>query len=188
MADWEQSIFVVSYNQPKLCSNATWSANGTVVYRTNISTVELHAISITRRDQIYIPLAWKNSVLIIDRNNNSCIKNLSDISVSKFSIFVTDNDDLYVGDTAKNLILRVRSNGATNMFITPPPPRTLPRTLCWWQWNVVLFCLRKGHHLQNLHRHDRSELVATCGRKWSIKKATRNRRWRQYDVVRGRLG
>lgn len=121
MADWEQSVVVVSYNEPKLCSNASWSANGTVVYRTSTGRVELHAIFITRKDQIYIPLAWNNSVLVIDRNNNSCTRNLSDIFVSKLSIFVTDNDDLYVGDTAKNLTYRFRSNGTFSTFNTPHP-------------------------------------------------------------------
>lgn len=90
-------ILALSFNQPKLCSNATWSENGITFVDNNTLCGPARGFFIDNNDTIFVAAHRKSQILIW---SNGSITPVRSISVNLFEytpLFVTVNRDIYFG-------------------------------------------------------------------------------------------
>lgn len=138
-------IFVVpSYNQPKLCSNATWNPNATTFATRNITGLNPYAIFSNKNGTIYVVNQQYGRIAIW--LNNSIDPNIilyNGLS-SPTSIFVIIHGDIYV-DNSLSVNRIVKSVSYTNMSI----PVMNISTSCYGLFvdiSNTLYCSIRDHH------------------------------------------
>lgn len=85
----------ISYNQPKLCSNASWNQSAITFANSSIIGSKPYDVFIDKNNTIYTIDRSYSRILIRSEKNNISIKYTSSISFSSDSIFVTVDNDIY---------------------------------------------------------------------------------------------
>ncbi|CAF1511043.1 unnamed protein product [Adineta steineri] len=94
--------FVLSFNQPKFCSTATWSSNGITSANQSIVGQYPTIIFVNKNNTIYVGNQENNAVVIWQEESVNPTKIISGNFAGLRSLFVTSNDDIYIGDGDKN--------------------------------------------------------------------------------------
>ncbi|CAF0991866.1 unnamed protein product [Adineta steineri] len=90
-----KQLSAVSYNQPRLCPNASWELNGTN-FITSYVAGAYSGIFINTNNTIYIPNNVSGSIQIWSNESSNSLTTLSANLSNPYSIFVTTNGDIYV--------------------------------------------------------------------------------------------
>jgi DNA-binding beta-propeller fold protein YncE len=134
----------VSYNQPKLCVNATWNKNG--ITFANQSTVgkEPRGIFVDYNDTIYVADYTKGRILVWFKDSTSPVRELTVPLFGETSLFVTMNGDIYYENRNETgRIERWSLNSVSSVFVTKFP------THCFGLFidiHNTLYCSFFNHH------------------------------------------
>jgi hypothetical protein len=88
-------LFIVSYNQPKICPNATWDENGITLVNKSFVDDTARGIFVDSNDMLYVSVHSKNQILIWSENSTNPVENISATLLNYTSLFVTINGDIY---------------------------------------------------------------------------------------------
>jgi hypothetical protein len=88
-------ILALSYNQPKLPSNATWCENGTTFVDNSIIGGAARGIFVKSDDTVYVAAHAKNQILVWSKDSIGLTRNLTVKLPDYTSLFVTMNGDIY---------------------------------------------------------------------------------------------
>jgi hypothetical protein len=113
---------IVSYNQPKICVNATWNKNG--ITFANQSTVgeKPRGIFVDYNDTIYVADYTKGRILVWFKDSTSPVRELTVSLYERTSLFVTMNGDIYFEN--RNQAGRIEKwplNSVRSVFVTQFP-------------------------------------------------------------------
>jgi hypothetical protein len=100
-------FFIVFYNQPKFCPNATWNTAGTTFAGNTIAGSLPQYIFVDNNSTVYVSYvddAKRVSVWMNDSHTPT--RNISDGVNPIYSLFVTPNGDIYTDDAQKGHIDR----------------------------------------------------------------------------------
>ena len=117
---------VLSYNQPKLCPNATWNENATTFANSNITGTSAYAFFINTENIVYV-VNYNNGQIHVWLNNSVSpdITLFTNFSNSR-SMFVTANGDIYVGNDGPNSqVSKLTLNSNTSVSVMSVPGRCL---------------------------------------------------------------
>ena len=138
-------ILALSFNQPKLCPNASWNPNATTFADNNTVGISPRALFINRNNTIFMA-RFDNGRVLIWRNasanlTTTIVANLS----SPGSLFVTNDEQIFVdGGSSGNQIDRWTSNGTR---LSSPMPSCSTR--CYGMFVDVmdnLYCSQYDKH------------------------------------------
>lgn len=90
------NLLAVSYNQPKLCANASWDPNATTFAGSNLIGPEPRGFFIDRNNTVYIPDKNTNRILVLAEGTSTPIANISANLSDPITLFVTTTGDIYV--------------------------------------------------------------------------------------------
>jgi hypothetical protein len=88
-------FYIVSYNQPKLPSNAAWCENGTTFVDNSIIGGAARGIFVKSDDTVYVAAHAKNQILVWSKDSIGLTRNLTVKLPDYTSLFVTMNGDIY---------------------------------------------------------------------------------------------
>lgn len=88
----------VSYNQPKLCSNALWASNGTTFANSSIISKGSYALFVDSNNTLYTTDQHKQGILVWSEGSTKPTRILNGNFEDVTSLFVTVNGDIYVGN------------------------------------------------------------------------------------------
>jgi hypothetical protein len=88
-------ILALSYNQPKLPSNATWCENGTTFADNTIIGGPVRGIFIKSDDTVYVAAQAKSQILIWSKDSICLTRNLTVQLAYYTSLFAAMNGDVY---------------------------------------------------------------------------------------------
>jgi hypothetical protein len=91
-------ILVLSYNQPKLCPDASWNPNATTFASSNIIGSMPHGIFINRINTIYVNSQDNKTISVWDEGSARLTITISRYLNDSYGLFVSITDDLYVGN------------------------------------------------------------------------------------------
>ena len=103
--DWfENTFFVsgVSFNQPKLCPNATWNENGTIFSNSSTIGSSPQAIFINKNNTVYATNEQNGLIRIWLENSSIPTSTVSTNSTRAYSVFVTLKGDIYIDNESNN--------------------------------------------------------------------------------------
>ena len=138
------SLLAVSYNQPILYSNSSWSPNATTVANITTTGSSPYDIFINTNNTIYVPNQDTGQNIVWSEGNTTLITNISNNLVDSASLFVTTTDDIYI-DTFHSVggVSQITLN--TTIHI----PRMNMCQQCWDLFiniNNVLYCSLSERH------------------------------------------
>ncbi|CAF1597399.1 unnamed protein product, partial [Adineta ricciae] len=87
---------IPSYNQPKLCSNATWDENATTLVASNSSSLYPYNIHINTNNTVYVLYRTNNETQLWLVNDRTLSTKVFGNSSSSSSIFASNNGDIYI--------------------------------------------------------------------------------------------
>ncbi|CAF4021345.1 unnamed protein product [Adineta steineri] len=94
--------FVLSFNQPKFCSTATWNSHGITVANQSIVGQYPTAIFVNTNNTIYVAHRQNYAIVVWHEDRVNPIKIISGNFTSLASLFVTSDDGIYIDDGYKN--------------------------------------------------------------------------------------
>ena len=112
-------VLALSFNQPQLCSNATWSENGSTFVDNSTIGGPARSFFVNSDDTIFVA-AWKKSrILIRSRESISPVRSISVKLFHHTGLFVTINGDIYFenGDE-QGRIDKWTTNSNNSTFVT----------------------------------------------------------------------
>jgi hypothetical protein len=89
-------VTAVSYNQPKLCSNATWQTNANTFADSSITGIYPHSVFVNTKNEVYVAGQAINKIIVWTEGNNTPSRIISSISTAPDHVFVTPSGDIYV--------------------------------------------------------------------------------------------
>jgi hypothetical protein len=97
------SVLALSYNQPKLCPNASWNPNAITFANISTNVTNLQGIFVNTNNNIYIADRGNNRIQVWSYNSTNPTRTIYDNFqvYSPSSVFATSNGDIYV-DNGKN--------------------------------------------------------------------------------------
>ncbi|CAF1197609.1 unnamed protein product, partial [Adineta ricciae] len=125
---YELLNYPISYNQPTLCANVTWSHYGIVFANANMVGQMHRGLFIDSNNTIYASHSSNNQILIWSGNNSNPERKLNTSLFQYSNLFVTLNDDprdvildgddfLYIVDTCNHRIIQVRNDNTYRCII-----------------------------------------------------------------------
>ncbi|CAF1136291.1 unnamed protein product [Adineta steineri] len=109
--------FVLSFNQPKFCPNATWNFNGIAFANRSIVGQWPRAIFVNTNNTIYVANRENNTIVIWHEQSVNPAKIIPGNFTEPNSLFVTSNGDIYIDDSEKNGRVQ-KWIAETNVFVT----------------------------------------------------------------------
>ncbi len=92
-------ILVLSYNQPKLCPDASWNPNATTLPSSNITGSMPHSIFINRINTIYVNSQDNKNIFVWGEGSaRPTTTTISRYLNHSYGLFVSITDDLYVNN------------------------------------------------------------------------------------------
>jgi hypothetical protein len=88
-------ILALSFNQPKLCSNPTWSENGTTFVDNNTIGGPARGFFISNDDTIFVTAYQKSQILIWSKGSVAPVRSISVNLFEYTALFITINSDIY---------------------------------------------------------------------------------------------
>jgi hypothetical protein len=107
----------VSFNQPKLCPNATWNENGTALADNNAIGSYPQAIFINTNNTIYAANYQDGRIHIWLEGSTNSTSIVAPNSTEAYTLFVTPQGDIYIDDWSHDQVHVCREN-ATGCFST----------------------------------------------------------------------
>jgi hypothetical protein len=112
-------FLIVSYNQPKLCANATWDANAITFANNTIVGDKPHGIYIDIDDRIFFAAYSKKLILIWFNSSINSMQNLTADAGNYTTLFTTVNGDIYFESSDEvGRIDKLELNGTSSEFVT----------------------------------------------------------------------
>ena len=111
---------MISYNQRKLCPNASWNANAITFANVSLVGLEPFGIFISISNTIYVTATNRNIVVVWNSGNNIPIRNISGSFITPNGLFVTLAGDVYIDNGNNHQIYQWSDSGPmniTNMYI-----------------------------------------------------------------------
>ncbi|CAF1256478.1 unnamed protein product [Adineta steineri] len=104
---WLLSLFIgqtsgISYNQPKLCANATWNQNATTFATSTLVGTQPLGIFVDTNNTVYVADRADNRIVIWLNGSTTPTRNISGGLNGPYPLFVTDNGDVYVDNSYAN--------------------------------------------------------------------------------------
>ncbi|CAF1496675.1 unnamed protein product [Adineta ricciae] len=91
-----EQVSNISYNQPKLCANATWNSTA-ITFATNaIVGSNPYAVFVNTKNTIYAADRQNSRIQVWTNGNNTLTYTLSGGLNLPYSIFVNDNDEVFI--------------------------------------------------------------------------------------------
>ena len=100
----------VSFNQPKLCPNATWNKNGTALADNNAIGSHPQAIFINTNNTVYAANYLDGRIHIWLEGSTNSTSIIAPNSTDAYTLFVTPQGDIYIDDWSLNRINVCRKN------------------------------------------------------------------------------
>lgn len=104
----------ISYNRPKLCPNATWNAFAVTFATVTLVGSNPWAIFINRNNTIYAANRESGIIRVWREGSSIPIRNISGNLITPYSLFVSDDNDVYVDNGATNFQVDQWSSNATS--------------------------------------------------------------------------
>ncbi|CAF1293135.1 unnamed protein product [Adineta steineri] len=104
---WLLSLFIdqisaIAYNLPKFCANATWNPVAITFADVTIIGTYPYGIFVNTNNTVYVPDRLNNRVQIWANNSATPTNTISGGLNTSYSLFVTDNGDIYVDNGYAN--------------------------------------------------------------------------------------
>ncbi|CAF4197112.1 unnamed protein product [Adineta steineri] len=134
----------ISYNQPKLCANATWNptaitfANSTIVGSSPFGTF------VNTKNSVYIANRISGTIAVWLNGSTTLTGTYSGGLNGPLSVFVTDNSDVYVDNAGTNY--RVDKWGWNSTSSVPVMYVCGPCCSLFVDINNMLYCVMSAHH------------------------------------------
>ncbi|CAF1171017.1 unnamed protein product [Adineta steineri] len=136
--------FVLSFNQPKFCSTATWNSNGITIANRSIVGQYPTAIFVNMNNTIYIANQQNSTIVMWQEESVNPTKIIHGDFTEPNSLFVTSNGDIYIDDGEKNGRVQ-RWSPETNIFVTVMNVSSSCFGL-FVDINDTLYCSMRDHH------------------------------------------
>jgi hypothetical protein len=137
-------FYVVSYNQPKICSNATWNPNGITFVNISVIGGYPRGFFIDFNNRIFVAAHNISQILKWTENGIDPVQILSVELPVYPSIFVTINGDIYFENgTEPGRIDKLSKNSTTGV---PVKEFTVPCRGLFIDINNTLYCSSYGRH------------------------------------------
>ena len=98
--EWSSSghllVLGLSYNQPRLCADATWTVNGTTLLTNASLGVTPYSIFLDGINTIYVIGRARNMIFVWPPGTSSLTTNITGSFNSSSSLFVSGNGDIYI--------------------------------------------------------------------------------------------
>jgi tripartite motif-containing protein 71 len=107
---------VLAYNQPELCSSASWNANGTTFADSSFVGIQPFGIFVSSNNTIYVGDRTSNLIQIWNQQINIPFMSITGSFTGAYSLFVTTNDDVYIDDGINGQIYQWITNGTSNVL------------------------------------------------------------------------
>ncbi|CAF3751894.1 unnamed protein product, partial [Rotaria sp. Silwood1] len=106
----------ISYNQPKLCPNATWNSTAITFATSSVVGSYPQGIFVDTNNTVYVAHRTNNAVLVWFNESTTLTQNISGGLSYPYGIFVTDIGDIYVDNGYSNSrVDKWRSNATTSV-------------------------------------------------------------------------
>ncbi|CAF4026674.1 unnamed protein product, partial [Adineta steineri] len=134
----------ISYNQPKLCANATW--NSTAITFATSATVGTSPVGIfvSSNNTVYVADQLNNRIQVWLNGNMTPSRTISSGLIKPFSLFATDNGDIYVDNAYSNM--RVDKFGTNSNSSVPAMYVCSQCTGIFVDINNMLYCSMYTSH------------------------------------------
>ncbi|CAF0948781.1 unnamed protein product [Adineta steineri] len=139
-----RQITGISYNQPKLCANATWNQTATTFATSTLVGTHPLGIFVDTNNTVYVADNTDDRILIWFNGSTTLTGNISSGLNTPNPLFVTDNGDLYVGNAYSNYRI---DKWAWNMTGSVPAMYTCSQ--CYGIFvdiNNMLYCSLYSYH------------------------------------------
>jgi hypothetical protein len=110
-------FLVVSYNQPKFCANASWNTTVITVAYWISGIQEPRDIFVNTKNTIYAVSPPKNDVRVWLEGDPELERIVSDGLEYPLSVFVSINDDIYIGNREKGQVLKFTSTTDESIIV-----------------------------------------------------------------------
>ncbi|CAF4136055.1 unnamed protein product, partial [Adineta steineri] len=139
-----RQISGISYNQPKLCANATW--NQTAITFANITTVGTQPVGmfINTDNSVYVADQANGRIQVWLNGSTTLTGNYSGGLSVPYSVFVTDNGDVYVDNGNTNY--RVDKWGWNSTSSVPAMYMCAQCYSLFVDINDMLYCAMSTYH------------------------------------------
>ncbi|CAF0847103.1 unnamed protein product [Adineta steineri] len=146
---WLLSLFIgqtsgISYNQPKLCANASW--NSTAITFATSATVGASPVGIfvNSINTVYVADQTNSRIQVWLNGNTTPTRTISGGLIKPFSLFATDNGDIYVDNAYSNM--RVDKWGSNSNSSVPAMYVCSQCTGIFVDINNMLYCTMYPSH------------------------------------------
>jgi len=141
------TIATVSFNQPKFRTNATWNQNATTFANNFTIGTYPYALHIDTNNSIYT-INRDNGRILIWMNNSTDPNFIlyTNLSSSACSIFVTTNEQIYIGDYPSIKQIIQSSNSYSNQTTTIATASSSPIYGLFVDLNNTLYCSMYNEH------------------------------------------
>ncbi|CAF1398661.1 unnamed protein product [Adineta steineri] len=136
--------FVLSFNQPKFCSTATWNSNGITLANQSIVGQYPTVIFVNTNNTIYVVHRQNNTIVIWQEESATPTKIIHNNFTGSDSLFVTSNGDIYINDGYKNGQVQ-KWIAETSTFVTVMNVNSLCAGLFVDIYDT-LYCSMRDHH------------------------------------------
>jgi hypothetical protein len=112
-------LLIVSYNQPKLCSNATWDPYA-ITFADNITVGDKpRGINIDIYDRIFFAAYARQMILIWFNDSSNSMRSITTSPANYTTLFTTVNGDIYFeNSTEVGRIEKLELNGTISQYVT----------------------------------------------------------------------
>lgn len=155
-------LYVVSYNLPKICANATWNVNGTTFINQSMTVSNPLAIFVDYNDSIYVAIHSTKKILVWCKETVDPVKQLS-VNLYKYTgLFVTINGDIYFENgTNPGRIEKWPINSNSSVFVTNVSGNC--HGLFVDMHNNFYCSMHKEHRVIKMSLDDTNELITIAG-------------------------
>ncbi|CAF4028003.1 unnamed protein product [Adineta steineri] len=136
--------FALSFNQPKLCLTAAWNPNGITFADEAIVGKHPPAIFVNTNNTIHVINQQNSTIVMWQEESDHPTKIITGNFTVLYSLFVTLNGDIYIGDGLKDGRIQKWSS-ETNIFVTVMNVNSSCYGL-FVDINDALYCSMSAHH------------------------------------------
>ncbi|CAF1216038.1 unnamed protein product [Adineta steineri] len=134
----------ISYNQPKLCANASWNSTAITFANSTVVGTSPTGIFVDSNNTVYVADRLNNRIQVWLNGNMTPSRTISGGLYASYSLFVTDNGDIYVDNAYSNM--RIDKWG-TNSNSSVPAMYVCPQcTGVFVDINNMLYCSVYASH------------------------------------------
>ena len=134
----------ISYNQPIICSSASWNSTGITFASSTMIGSQPSNIFIDVTNAIYVFSQSLNLVQMWSAGDISPSRNLSGTLNNASGLFVTVNGDIYVGNGTNGQVVKWGTNSTTSILVMNVPSTCFSLFV---DINNTLYCSIESQHL-----------------------------------------